>query len=52
MNNDGNDCFGLTTDHKNIHEEFLRTRTSPLAGSQVDAGSMSAPVPLSSPFAV
>jgi hypothetical protein len=37
MNNDGNDCFGLTTDHKNIHEEFLKTRTSPLAGSQVDA---------------
>lgn len=37
MNNDGNDCFGLTTDPKNIHQEFLRTRTSPLAGSQVDS---------------
>ncbi len=44
MNNVGNDCFlmggkefSVTTDHQNIHEDFLRARTSPLVGSQVDS---------------
>ena len=36
LNNDGDDCLAATKGEATVVEQFLKQRTSPLAGSQVD----------------